>query len=332
MNQTYSMKINTYQKCILGIIFLFLSSTIFGQHRSSDITHLTVVSDGNRYGSCEQPLNSIDTIELIFSATNLPNEICSPLYLQVYEPLSGTVLGTSKLIGFSNPFMSHWTPGTFPTSMDTTCRNNHTLFQQHISIRLNFFALPQCNAFRPSGDTQFFFVKYRLLDPGGNIYYDDTCFDSLFPFSCFPDFHLLYPDFAHGELCYKCSKVNIDGPDGPGGSDHGQGIELQVNNQNNSKNSEPHVQLQASLFNQFTLYPNPLKDQLFIDLEVVSSEATVYQFHLSDLSGQLIQTQQQRLERGFQTIELNTTQLAKGIYLLQVWNGKNWQAKKIVKM
>jgi hypothetical protein len=64
------------------------------------------------------------------------------------------------------------------------------------------------------------------------------------------------------------------------------------------------------------LYPNPVHDQLFVD--IVSNEAADYWVNLSDLSGKLIQRKQFKLEEGHNKMEIATNEINDGIYLLNV--------------
>jgi hypothetical protein len=75
------------------------------------------------------------------------------------------------------------------------------------------------------------------------------------------------------------------------------------------------VDLEESKESNLSLYPNPVTDQLFINLSSIS--AGIYQLEILNLQGQNIQTTDIRVA-GNKCIKINTQALPSGVYLLRL--------------
>lgn len=77
-----------------------------------------------------------------------------------------------------------------------------------------------------------------------------------------------------------------------------------------------------------SIYPNPVKETINAELFKGKSEkATV---SISDITGRILVEKQVELQKGFNLIQLNTSELTKGTYLLIV-NGSNKTVKQFIK-
>ncbi len=77
-----------------------------------------------------------------------------------------------------------------------------------------------------------------------------------------------------------------------------------------------------------TLYPNPVKETLFVQLTANAAETATLQ--ITDMQGKVLQQQTQRLAIGTTSISVNTSNLAKGSYVIVV-KGQIVQQKQFVK-
>ncbi len=76
--------------------------------------------------------------------------------------------------------------------------------------------------------------------------------------------------------------------------------------------------------------PNPVKDQLF--LKVQSERKSLVTMQLINATGQVFYQQQMNLIQGQQFENIDLSQLAKGVYFLQIANGKAVSTQKIIKL
>lgn len=92
------------------------------------------------------------------------------------------------------------------------------------------------------------------------------------------------------------------------------------------------VELQKSIASNnigdliISTYPNPNKDLLNIDIE--TSQQKNVTINLFDANGKNIVNQKQVIENGKQTYQLNTSQLAPGVYLLNIVDKNNASISK----
>jgi len=75
-----------------------------------------------------------------------------------------------------------------------------------------------------------------------------------------------------------------------------------------------------SLDNQYSAYPNPVKDQLLIDIELDVYQGDNVKLVLLDINGKIVKEEPVKFNRGFNHFELDTKDLPKGVYLLR-FNG-----------
>ena len=82
------------------------------------------------------------------------------------------------------------------------------------------------------------------------------------------------------------------------------------------------LSLDASLVTKFRLYPNPLKELLFIDSTVKNFDVNIY-----NLNGQLVLNSKVQSHN----TAINCSTLASGVYLLKLKTDKSIQSFKIIK-
>ena len=85
----------------------------------------------------------------------------------------------------------------------------------------------------------------------------------------------------------------------------------------------------AEEFNEFSISPNPATD--YVICNYISSYSTQIQLTLTDMTGRIISEMKNNVEEGINHIELNTSALAKGVYLVGVKSQDNlFQVRKLV--
>ena len=77
-----------------------------------------------------------------------------------------------------------------------------------------------------------------------------------------------------------------------------------------------------------TIYPNPVKTILIIQMNIARKETVVLQ--VADMAGKILLQQQLQLNEGNNTVKLNTSSLAVGSYML-VLKGSNTSVKQFLK-
>jgi hypothetical protein len=82
-------------------------------------------------------------------------------------------------------------------------------------------------------------------------------------------------------------------------------------------------------FQLFSTYPNPVMDELKIDL--LGFEGKELSFRLVDVNGKTILTKIYRSESGNETTELDLSRLAPGMYFLHSTDGKSNWVREVVK-
>ena len=80
--------------------------------------------------------------------------------------------------------------------------------------------------------------------------------------------------------------------------------------------------------NDFTLYPNPATSNTTVQFTITESQRVTIQLH--DITGRLVQTWQQFLSGNNQKVELNTSSLHAGTYLVSIETGQALQTKLLV--
>ena len=80
--------------------------------------------------------------------------------------------------------------------------------------------------------------------------------------------------------------------------------------------------------NNFILYPNPATSYTTVEFTIAESQQVIIQLH--DITGRLVQTWQQFLSGSNQKVELNTSSLHAGTYLVSVGTGQMQQTKLLV--
>ena len=87
------------------------------------------------------------------------------------------------------------------------------------------------------------------------------------------------------------------------------------------------VDLSAKI--EFSLYPNPVKNNLFVQINNIKSSKAIAQ--ITDLLGKVLQMQQVQLNFGKNTISLNTSGLSTGNYVLIIKSEEGTQQKQFMK-
>ena len=78
-----------------------------------------------------------------------------------------------------------------------------------------------------------------------------------------------------------------------------------------------------------TLYPNPAKTKIYLDVSSPISE--IVQIKLTSIEGRVIRTSAARLNNTVQTIGFNLVDLDRGMYLMQVQSENGLSTRKFVK-
>lgn len=96
----------------------------------------------------------------------------------------------------------------------------------------------------------------------------------------------------------------------------------------NFKSNNPSSIQQLVDFKNFTVFPNPAKDKVHVSIDAtISSKAQV---SLTDLSGRVVKSFDTNLIPGSNELSLQVTDLANGVYLIQVNTEKGKMAKRII--
>lgn len=84
---------------------------------------------------------------------------------------------------------------------------------------------------------------------------------------------------------------------------------------------------------EFTIFPNPVQNQLTVSYEVAEMTGANVLIHLYSAAGRLedVIIPSGYHEKGVYSLQYNTSNLPAGIYMLQIQNGQNIQTKRIVK-
>ncbi len=77
------------------------------------------------------------------------------------------------------------------------------------------------------------------------------------------------------------------------------------------------------------IYPNPSTNQAYINIYVPNADALTYAFY--NALGQVIKSKDIQLQKGYNKIELNNTDLAKGTYIVRFNYADNTTTKKLIK-
>ena len=66
----------------------------------------------------------------------------------------------------------------------------------------------------------------------------------------------------------------------------------------------------------YSVYPNPANSLLNIDLELENYQGDKVSIEVSDMNGKIIQSQSIQLNRGFNHIEMNLSEVPSGVYMI----------------
>jgi hypothetical protein len=79
---------------------------------------------------------------------------------------------------------------------------------------------------------------------------------------------------------------------------------------------------------EFSVYPNPSSGKLTVSFSSLTTEQNVT-LKVYNLIGQEVQSQTLTTFNGLQSIELNLSELPKGMYMVEMSNGKSSRVKRI---
>jgi hypothetical protein len=73
----------------------------------------------------------------------------------------------------------------------------------------------------------------------------------------------------------------------------------------------------------YSAYPNPVKDELTVDIELDSYQGDNITLELVDINGRVAMQEKVTLERGYNSLNVEISDIPKGVYLLQFKGSKN---------
>ena len=79
--------------------------------------------------------------------------------------------------------------------------------------------------------------------------------------------------------------------------------------------------------NGLNVYPNPAKDNVNINLQVLESNSNVT-VNIVDMLGKVVMTES--FNPAFENFNMNTANLNKGIYIVKVINGSSISSSKLI--
>jgi len=88
------------------------------------------------------------------------------------------------------------------------------------------------------------------------------------------------------------------------------------------------IALNSLINSNFTFYPNPVKNELYIQMRNDKDERVTFQ--VTDLQGKLLYQEVKQLQSGLNAVSIRTARFSKGYYLLTI-AGKETQRKIFVK-
>jgi hypothetical protein len=78
----------------------------------------------------------------------------------------------------------------------------------------------------------------------------------------------------------------------------------------------------------FSIYPNPARDN--VSVNIYAKENTNYMIRLTDISGRVIKSDYPFANSGMNKYEMNTSNLAKGVYMMEVQINDKLMKKKLM--
>lgn len=88
------------------------------------------------------------------------------------------------------------------------------------------------------------------------------------------------------------------------------------------------VNEQAANFGSLNIYPNPAKDQINLNVNMVSGENVSFQ--ITNSLGQVVLVENRSLVNGNNNVQLNTSKLTSGVYFVTIASETSKVTSKIV--
>ena len=74
----------------------------------------------------------------------------------------------------------------------------------------------------------------------------------------------------------------------------------------------------------YSVYPNPANDILNIDIELTSYQGNDVEIEIVDINGRVIQSQNAQLDRGYNHLEVDLSEIPSGLYMINFAGTKNY--------
>ena len=82
----------------------------------------------------------------------------------------------------------------------------------------------------------------------------------------------------------------------------------------------------------YSVYPNPAIEVLNIDIELTSYQGNDVEIEIMDINGRVIQSQNAQLDRGYNHLEVDLSEIPSGLYMINFAGTKNYiKESRIIK-
>ena len=82
----------------------------------------------------------------------------------------------------------------------------------------------------------------------------------------------------------------------------------------------------------YSVYPNPANEVLNIDIELTSYQGNDVEIEIMDINGRVIQSQNAQLDRGYNHLEVDLSEIPSGLYMINFAGTKNYiKESRIIK-
>ena len=80
------------------------------------------------------------------------------------------------------------------------------------------------------------------------------------------------------------------------------------------------------------MYPNPANEVLNIDIELTSHQGNEVEIEIMDINGRIIHSQHAQLDRGYNHLEVDLSEIPSGVYMINFAGTKDYiKETRIVK-
>lgn len=287
------------------------------------------------------PLNHGDLLELDVQGALRDAEDCPSFRVQVTKTGTSAIIGLSDVIEIEivSQTMENW---EF-VEWDTYC--DAEIYKISVSVPLDLNNL-YCTQTGPNevnvtytiveetpSNIQGIYTPYHIAHP--------VCSSWLFPNACFE--HDEGNTAINSTLCLNC--LNEYENDGKiDGANFGEELGL-VDNELDNTEDKAFIKTDMNtddIFNytlttnsfseknfKFKTYPNPFKDN--VNIEFFTDNMLETQVQVIDLSGKIILDQKYTTELGSNALEIDLSHQPEGIYIIRIWNGKEFINSKVFK-